>query len=126
MKLATYKPNHFCLLPIITIPTIPCSLPMLNTDSIRLHGLPHVPQAEGHQFRLDIPILVWGNLMDTNRIINTKASRTLMCRIYVKNYMQGSCRVVFSKLEISPDRLTMAQEIDIDAFSLQVISWNLE
>ena len=65
--------------------------------------------------------------MDTNSSINTKASRT-MCRIEEKNYMLVNYRGVLSKLEISPDRLTMAQEINssVDTFSLQVISWNFE
>ena len=65
--------------------------------------------------------------MDTNSSINTKASRT-MCRIEEKNYMLVNCRGVLSMLENSPDRLTMAQEINSssDTFSLQVISWNFE
>ena len=73
------------------------------------------------------PILDWGDLMDTDSSNDTKASST-MCRIEEKNYMLVNCRGVLSKLEISPDRLTMAQEINSssDTFSLQVISWNFE
>jgi len=79
------------------------------------------------QVKVANPILAWGDLMDTDSSNDTKASST-MCRIEEKNYMLVNCRGVLSKLEISPDRLTMAQEINSssDTFSLQVISWNFE
>ena len=66
--------------------------------------------------RLDNLSLAWGNMMDTDRSVYTMSSRLVNSSTrqdMVKDSMQVNGRGVLtrtSKLEISPDRLAMAQE----------------
>jgi hypothetical protein len=68
------------------------------------------------EIRLDNPSSAWGNMMDTDRSVYTMSSRLVNSftrQDMVKHFMQVTGRGVLartSKLEFSPDSLSMAQE----------------